>query len=538
MNATNLIQLARAKKRDRVLGFLNLAFNDFAYPVYLFGSYATGQFHGYSDVDIVIIAPDTLAKKVYRQACIQMAELGMNYDILIVSSINRLNSSIVSSLQAVSATAPSCDDLDNCSRHDSTPLLHRVVPAQSMQSNISDQPRQASPSPYRNQQGLTLVELMIAMLLGLFLLGGLLQIFISSRHTSTMQEGLSRLQENGRFAIDFLARDIRLAGYKGCSSRSYETSSPSNSILDIQNPPDPTTDFLYDFNTAIQGFEAISTTAWSPGMVPDTQIPSPLGSSDVITIRRADEQGFSVTAHSFDKTANTSALTLEPATATTENLQAAGFLTTGTTPENKCATAVVSNCQTAKVFQVSDITGNILEHNDTAGNCTSGSSNTPPGNRTNDLSTPYLGGQVRQINTISYFIRTTPAKIDPATLTPTDQISLYRRVGANDAQELVEGVERMEILYGVDTDVIDTPNYGSANYYVKADTLYVAGDPVATAANWAKVVSVRISLLVATVDEIAAQPLTYTYNAVTVTPADRKLRRVFTTTIALRNRVP
>jgi predicted nucleotidyltransferase len=101
MNATNLIQLARAKKMESVLSFLKLAFKDFAYPVYLFGSYATGQFHGHSDVDILIISPDAQSKKVYRQACNKMAELGMNYDILISPSINRLDSSIVTSIKTI-----------------------------------------------------------------------------------------------------------------------------------------------------------------------------------------------------------------------------------------------------------------------------------------------------------------------------------------------------------------------------------------------------------------------------------------------------
>lgn len=101
MNATNLIQLARAKKMNSVQAYLKQAFKDFAYPVYLFGSYATAQFHGHSDVDIVIIAPDALAIKVYRQACNKMTALGMNYDILVSSSINRLDSSIVGSLQSI-----------------------------------------------------------------------------------------------------------------------------------------------------------------------------------------------------------------------------------------------------------------------------------------------------------------------------------------------------------------------------------------------------------------------------------------------------
>ena len=49
----------------------------------------------------------------------------------------------------------------------------------------------------------------------------------------------------------------------------------------------------------------------------------------------------------------------------------------------------------------------------------------------------------------------------------------------------MEGVESMEILYGVDTDGDD-----AANYYVTADAV----------ADWAQVVSVRVSLLVATID--------------------------------------
>ncbi len=103
MNATNPVQLARAKKMNSVQTYLKQAFKDFAYPVYMSGSYATAQFHGHSDVDIVIIAPDDLAIKVYRQACDKMTALGMNYDILVSSSTSRLDSSIVDSLQPVNA---------------------------------------------------------------------------------------------------------------------------------------------------------------------------------------------------------------------------------------------------------------------------------------------------------------------------------------------------------------------------------------------------------------------------------------------------
>ena len=80
--------------------------------------------------------------------------------------------------------------------------------------------------PY--QTGLSLVEIMIALLIGLFLLGGVLQIFSNSQQTYRMQQNLSRLQENGRFAIDFLAHDSRMASYWGCMARSNGDISGTN----------------------------------------------------------------------------------------------------------------------------------------------------------------------------------------------------------------------------------------------------------------------------------------------------------------------
>lgn len=80
------------------------------------------------------------------------------------------------------------------------------------------------------QRGLTLIELMIAMLLGVFLIGGVLQIFVSTKQTYRMQENLARLQENGRFAMNFLERDIRMAGYRSCLS--YTVPSPIAGVND------------------------------------------------------------------------------------------------------------------------------------------------------------------------------------------------------------------------------------------------------------------------------------------------------------------
>jgi type IV pilus assembly protein PilW len=66
---------------------------------------------------------------------------------------------------------------------------------------------------HRDQQGLTLIEIMIAITISLLLLAGVMQIFISSKSSYNLQNGLGRLQENGRYAMNILARDIGMAGH-------------------------------------------------------------------------------------------------------------------------------------------------------------------------------------------------------------------------------------------------------------------------------------------------------------------------------------
>ncbi len=64
------------------------------------------------------------------------------------------------------------------------------------------------------QSGFSLIELMIAMLIGLFLLFGVVQIFMGSRLTYQAHEGIGRIQENGRFAIEIMSRQVRMAGFR------------------------------------------------------------------------------------------------------------------------------------------------------------------------------------------------------------------------------------------------------------------------------------------------------------------------------------
>lgn len=346
------------------------------------------------------------------------------------------------------------------------------------------------------QQGFTLIEMMVALFLGGVLLAGVLQIFSNSKKTYKTQEALARVQENGRFAMFFLTQDIRQAGYRGDCVRNTLV---NTTLLDGANA------FLFDFNTPIQGFNATSAMGatpktWAPSLdatFPSSAASAPSGGSDIITIRKADNIGYSITA-------NNSATWMVQ-------------LASNSTMAN-CNTAIVTDCSTAVVFHVNGISpsSNPNQLFYKAGKC---KTTAPSGNVASpSMASTYIGGQLYPINTVSYYIRPNPNN-NPA---------LYRKTGINDAEELVEGIEQMQILYGVDTNV---PPDGTANYYVTA----------ANVANWQQVVSVRISLLAVSLENnVTDKPVSYVYNGATITPPanDKRIRRTFTSTIALRNRLP
>lgn len=68
------------------------------------------------------------------------------------------------------------------------------------------------------QRGLTLVEMMVAMVLGLVVIGGAISLTLANRQSYRTNEGLSQMQESARTAFELLARDIRQAGVTGCDN--------------------------------------------------------------------------------------------------------------------------------------------------------------------------------------------------------------------------------------------------------------------------------------------------------------------------------
>ena len=65
------------------------------------------------------------------------------------------------------------------------------------------------------QSGFSLIELMIALLLGIVLTGGIISVFLEGRRNFTQDERISRVQENGSFALRLLARELTMNGFMG-----------------------------------------------------------------------------------------------------------------------------------------------------------------------------------------------------------------------------------------------------------------------------------------------------------------------------------
>ncbi|MFV1973438.1 MAG: PilW family protein [Thiohalobacterales bacterium] len=86
--------------------------------------------------------------------------------------------------------------------------------------------------PCHKPHGFSLVELMISMVITLILLGGIGQVFLSSKKSFTIQDSLGRQQENGRFAINMVAADLRRAGYWGGNAQIEDISGSLGIVAD------------------------------------------------------------------------------------------------------------------------------------------------------------------------------------------------------------------------------------------------------------------------------------------------------------------
>lgn len=334
----------------------------------------------------------------------------------------------------------------------------------------------------RGESGFSLVEIMVAIAISLLLLAGVVAIFMSSRASYETTNKFSRIQENGRFAIDQILRDIRTAGYVGCARAPTYLSSSVTATL-------PQWDFLAG---PVRGYQATGEDTWS-GSPTTLGLSEQASGSDILLLRGPVREAEPVRL-----------------TGSMGNSTAALPVAAGATGLKVGDIALAYSCEAQAYFQVTGFGGGEISHGTGGGS---------PGNISDDIHYAFReNAEVVPVATTVYFIR--------PSLADENINALYRRVADHAEEELVEGVDQMQTQFGIDTNgdaVVDE--------YVTADAV----------TNWSNVYSVSVALLVQSFDQYGTDLDKREYQLLdesVAAPNDRRMREVFSGTANLRNRVP
>lgn len=326
------------------------------------------------------------------------------------------------------------------------------------------------PNRLNRHQGFTVLELLIAMLIGLLLLGGISSLFLGTSRANSLQERLARLQENGRYATQRIEQDLRAAaspycnGFSGVSATVQTTPGAlpvwSRTPIEIRVPsinlPDSggmrsvnlagarstaaaTDPYLLSPRFFMQGYRCTTGTACTPalpaggmfpaaGLVPGARVPN----SDILTIRYLRGTGWPIMG--VPNCNSGGDIKIEPAV--------------GDDPVNLSdgQLAIVGLCSRAPVvLPIAAVSGNDVK----IGSILMG------------LSQPVcssVGSDVRLFNftedfvTITYYLAfrvndnpDAPSNAGAQRLTPT----LIRRENGVE-QEVVRGIDRLEFTYAVE----------------------------------------------------------------------------------------
>lgn len=334
--------------------------------------------------------------------------------------------------------------------------------------------------PINSQQGLSLIELMVAITLGIFLSFGAVEIYIGSDQAHRAQNALAQLQENARYALNVLSKDIRNSGYMGCAALGTD-GVEIKTVADADSPIPP-----YTEDSVLNGAQSTGAQTWSPAK------PADLGSiadnTDILTVAGVGRCRAPLASDMADGTS--------PVNVPNDN--SCSF--------QKDEIVMISDCEQASIFRITNTPGStgVLQH----------------GAFDNQFYiVPDHHPEVMSLRFANYFIRNDDDGVPSLFVKDTSRNS-------NNPIALVEGVESMQLEYGV-----DTVGNGIPEFYAHANTV----DGGATY-DWSNVVSVKITLLLRTTENLNAGSYTFNAGGTNVTYTDGFMRKTFATTVQIRNR--
>ena len=337
----------------------------------------------------------------------------------------------------------------------------------------------------KGQLGFTLVELIISMLIGLFVVIVAVRLFTASSLSNRLNYQFAVMQEAARSALFSISKDVRMAGFNGCSD-DFDTSS----VLFI--------------NTALDQWLSTKYKVHGLRQADVASIVDPAATSEGIVIyKMSSDEFFTITSHDvgagsvvFDRPIAADIAADSP------------------------VVLVRQDCQQVAIIAASTVTNDRLTYVTSGGSSFNNCNLSLRGDFT-----CYDGGS--DSGTIDFI---------PGTMSPLDSVVYYlapdngmstlfrKRAGDTSGVPVVAGVENLVVYYGLDTD-----GDGSSNRFIRAiDRNYSHSD-------WEMVTAIRLHLLTVSRSELTPTPRDYFFNGTTITGTDQRLRREYVMTIAVRN---
>jgi type IV pilus assembly protein PilW len=424
------------------------------------------------------------------------------------------------------------------------------------------------------QAGLTLIELMVAMVLGLLVSAGIVTVFLSTSSSNRAQNQLALLQEEGRFAVGRLTRDLRLANGHYCSNSGGVANQTSSGLLldSLRAPKVYANDLMSALNDVSTpwGSDSYPAKPDSPyylpsflsmrgydcdakGCKPATPNAIPAGGkaignrvigSSVLTVRYLDSsRGWALGGTSTVTTAGdgtVSSINLSPNKSTEPAISSF----------KKGDLALLANCSSAEIFAVDGPNASGQLSPVAVG--TDAGSNTGKPVAQQPQSAPRLFDFNTDYQTVTYYLRVADAGNGQTTG------ALVRRTNGVET-EIVHGIERMDFLYGVEDTNGNTSFLTAQEIDSGTNCPPSVPQTLGTDAGclWRAVKSIEVRILMSGQQRLAsltAAETAYSYasdgdgkvaapadHAITPTQqgfADQMLRREFSALVALRNYNP
>ena len=337
-----------------------------------------------------------------------------------------------------------------------------------------------TPTSGLRQRGLSLVELMIAITLGLVAVSGAISIYLANRSSYKLVEGVARVQENARFAVEFLGRDLREAGGIVCGGNLVQ-----ENVLLASYPS--ATNWWSDWSTGLQGYNGSTEL---PAKAFGTAKTERISGTDAIVVWNAStaNQDYPVRqVTAFNASTNTFTLYFKA-------------------PFKGKKGYVYTACDDARVATFT-FTDDIPNDSD------GGSYSLTAAQTLTNAIKP--GGFVNQLSASAWYIG---ASSNDSSVRSLYRVSLGMASGSpsSSADEVLENVQNMAITY-LQGDGNGAPKAGVTNYVSAGDVT-----------SWANVLAVRVVLTLVTPDTVGLS---------TTGASQQALTQDFPFTVAIRRRL-